>query len=65
MSYGDSLKPPCLFGLAAALGGEPVDACRYRRADRRNAWVWGWHKGEHLALEAAAVREARRARVGA
>jgi hypothetical protein len=52
------------YGEAAAMRGEPLDACRSRRADRRNAWVRGWHAGqtERLRLEAflAERRQPRR-----
>lgn len=48
------LRPFFEYGQAAGQRGEPLDACRYRRADRCNAWVRGWHAGndERLRLEA-------------
>ena len=39
------------YGQAAGLCGEPLDACPLsRRADRRNAWVRGWHAGDDLTV---------------
>jgi ribosome modulation factor len=48
------------LGQAAGLRGEPLDACRYRLADRRNAWVRGWHAGDDERLRLEAFREAKR-----
>lgn len=36
-------------GVHAALRGESMDACPYRRADLRNHWVRGWHDGRERA----------------
>lgn len=49
------------YGQAAAQRGEASDANPYRRADRRNAWVRGWHAGDDERLRLEAFREARRA----
>lgn len=46
------------FGQAAGLRGSPLDACRYRRPDRVNAWVRGWHAGEALRLRLEAFQKA-------
>ena len=48
------------YGQAAGQRGEPLDACRYRRPDRVNAWVRGWHAGEGERLRLEAWRAARR-----
>jgi ribosome modulation factor len=39
------------YGKAAAQRDEPKDACPYRRPDRVNAWVRGWHAGETERLK--------------
>lgn len=31
----------------AALRGQPIDDCQYRRVDKKNAWVRGWHFGHN------------------
>ena len=48
------------LGQAAGQRGEPLDTCRYRRADRRNAWIRGWHAGSDERLRLEAFREAVR-----
>lgn len=53
------LRPFFELGQAAGQRGEPLDACRYRRADRRNAWVRGWHAGEDERLKLEALRAER------
>jgi ribosome modulation factor len=50
------------YGQAAGQRGEPVDACRYRHADRRNAWVRGWHAGGDHRLQLEAFHAERRQR---
>jgi ribosome modulation factor len=54
------------LGSAAAQRGEPLDACPYRRPDRVNAWVRGWHagEGERLRFEAWRVERRRMPHVG-
>jgi ribosome modulation factor len=44
------------YGEAAGMRGEALDACRFRRADRRNAWVRGWHSGQTERLRAQVRR---------
>lgn len=48
------------LGEAAGRRGEPIDACRYRRPDRRNAWVRGWHEGDDQRLRLEVFRAERR-----
>lgn len=48
------------LGSAAAQRGERLDACPYRRPDRVNAWVRGWHAGETERLRLEAWRAERR-----
>lgn len=38
-------------GKMAALRGWVSDQCRYRRADRRNAWLQGWQTGRGERLQ--------------
>lgn len=34
-----------LQGTLAGAAGKSMDDCPYRRAERRSAWVRGWHAG--------------------
>jgi ribosome modulation factor len=52
----DELRP-FEAGLFAALAGAPKTANRYRKANRRNAWLRGWLAGR----EAAEIRAAQAA----
>lgn len=54
------LAPYYELGHAAGQCGEPRDACPYRRPDRVNAWVRGWHAGEDARLQLEAFRAERR-----
>jgi ribosome modulation factor len=58
--FSGPLRPCYELGQAAGQRGEPLDACRYRRPDRVNAWVRGWHAGEGLRLRLEAWRAERR-----
>lgn len=33
-------------GYSAAAAGLSIDGCTYQRADKRSAWLNGWHQGE-------------------
>lgn len=55
------LRPYYDQGQLAGQRGEPKDACRYRRADRRCAWMRGWYAGEDLRVRLEAWRERRHA----
>ncbi|MCP4695431.1 MAG: hypothetical protein GY862_01080 [Gammaproteobacteria bacterium] len=46
MKLADELQRAFEYGQQAALRGEPVDACRYRKGDKCNAWVRGWNDGQ-------------------
>ena len=54
------LRPYYDQGRLAGQRGEPKDACRYRRADRRCAWMRGWYAGDDERLRLEAFRAARR-----
>lgn len=44
-------------GYGAGLHGDPLDACRLQKPDRRALWVRGWHRGREAAETAAAEAE--------
>jgi ribosome modulation factor len=47
------------YGQPAGLRHEPLDACRYRRPDRRNAWARGWPDGQDHRFRLGAFQQAR------
>lgn len=38
-------------GFFAGERGDLVDSCRYRRADKRAAWMQGWHEGDAARVQ--------------
>jgi ribosome modulation factor len=59
--FSGPLRPYYEQGQLAGQRGEPKDACRFRRADRRCAWLRGWYAGDDLRLQLEAWRERRHA----